>query len=269
MIGVSERKNGDRSEALLGAPGVGKGTYASRLCPLLKMDHIAAGDLIRDEIKGGTAIGKEVKAIAEAGKLVPDELVTGLVADHLERGVPDRPLFVLAHSMGALLALLLLDRDPRFHGAILNGTPYRIPDHIARSSRVAAQILGGVLPWLPLQRFFDATRATSDPAIHAEVLADPLIYKGWMRAGTGKALLGALSEAHQVVPGLRVPLLITHGGIDRTVPMDASARLHAASGSPDKELHVFDGLLHEVHNEPDRDVVIGRWATWMKRRVKG
>ena len=45
----------------LGAPGVGKGTYATRISKLMKIPHISAGDLVRDEIKRGTALGKEVR----------------------------------------------------------------------------------------------------------------------------------------------------------------------------------------------------------------
>ena len=156
------------------------------------------------------------------------------VTDALEHRVPDKPLFVLAHSMGALLAILLLTRDSRFSGAILNGTPLKVPDSISPASRLVARAVGGALPWLPVQPFFDATRATRDPAVHAASLSDPWIYKGWMRAGTGKTLLRALAEVDEAVPRLRIPLLITHGALDRTVAPEASARLHAAAGSADK-----------------------------------
>jgi adenylate kinase len=68
---------------LLGAPGAGKGTYSKRLAPILNIPHIAAGDLVRDEIKRGTVIGKTIKDLTEAGQLVPDQTITGLIGDHL------------------------------------------------------------------------------------------------------------------------------------------------------------------------------------------
>lgn len=58
----------------LGAPGVGKGTYASRVAKQMKIPHVSMGDLVRAEIKGETAIGKEMRALAAAGALVPDEI---------------------------------------------------------------------------------------------------------------------------------------------------------------------------------------------------
>lgn len=63
----------------LGAPGVGKGTYASRISLILGIPHIATGDLFRDEIREGTELGKEAKEYMESGELVPDELVIDML----------------------------------------------------------------------------------------------------------------------------------------------------------------------------------------------
>jgi adenylate kinase len=64
---------------LLGAPGAGKGTLAGALKDQLGVHHISTGDLIRLEIKGGTAIGLEIKRYVESGGLVPDEVVTRMI----------------------------------------------------------------------------------------------------------------------------------------------------------------------------------------------
>jgi len=72
-----------RNLVLLGPPGAGKGTLSDILKVEEKLAHISTGDIIRAEIKAGTELGKQVKAIAESGKLVPDELVAGLVAKRL------------------------------------------------------------------------------------------------------------------------------------------------------------------------------------------
>lgn len=73
----------------LGAPGVGKGTYASRMAKLMGVPHIAMGDLVRGEIKEGTARGKEMQALAASGKLVPDALVLDILRARIERGAKD------------------------------------------------------------------------------------------------------------------------------------------------------------------------------------
>ncbi|KAJ0392469.1 hypothetical protein ATCC90586_012049 [Pythium insidiosum] len=59
----------------LGAPGAGKGTYASRISPLLQIPTISTGDLVRHEIKHNTELGRKIKAYNDRGALVPDEII--------------------------------------------------------------------------------------------------------------------------------------------------------------------------------------------------
>lgn len=68
----------------LGAPGVGKGTFASLLCKAWKIPHISTGDIIRDAIRRGTPEGLECRALAERGELVNDELVIAIVEARLD-----------------------------------------------------------------------------------------------------------------------------------------------------------------------------------------
>lgn len=68
---------------LLGAPGVGKGTYARRLEPVLQARHVVAGDLVRTEIKQRSPVGLEIAALAARGDLVPDRVVLDLLRSHL------------------------------------------------------------------------------------------------------------------------------------------------------------------------------------------
>ena len=67
----------------LGAPGVGKGTQAQRLAAEEGIPQISTGEILRDAVKRGTALGKQAKSYMEAGKLVPDEVVIGLIRDTL------------------------------------------------------------------------------------------------------------------------------------------------------------------------------------------
>lgn len=68
---------------LLGAPGAGKGTQASKIAEKYKLLHISTGDIFRANIKGGTEIGKLAKSFIDAGKLVPDEVTFDIVRDRL------------------------------------------------------------------------------------------------------------------------------------------------------------------------------------------
>jgi len=68
---------------LLGAPGAGKGTQASKIKEKFGILHISTGDIFRANIKGGTEIGKLAKSYIDAGKLVPDSVTCDIVKDRL------------------------------------------------------------------------------------------------------------------------------------------------------------------------------------------
>lgn len=68
---------------LLGPPGVGKGTAAGILSKKYNLPHISTGNMLRDAVSKGTPLGKEAKEFMDAGKLVPDELVTKMVKERV------------------------------------------------------------------------------------------------------------------------------------------------------------------------------------------
>ena len=69
---------------LFGAPGAGKGTQSALLVERLNMRHISTGDLFRAHVKQATSLGTAAKSYMDAGKLVPDEIVLGMVEDVLK-----------------------------------------------------------------------------------------------------------------------------------------------------------------------------------------
>ena len=68
---------------LLGAPGAGKGTQAERLCKQLNIPTISTGNILRTAIKDGTPTGLKAKSYMDAGKLVPDEVIIGIITERL------------------------------------------------------------------------------------------------------------------------------------------------------------------------------------------
>jgi len=70
---------------LFGPPGSGKGTYASRLTGILGVPHISTGDMVREEIKAQTDLGKKIREYSDKGELVPDEIIIELLAKRLSK----------------------------------------------------------------------------------------------------------------------------------------------------------------------------------------
>lgn len=69
---------------LFGPPGSGKGTQAEKLIDKYKLVHISTGDLLRAEIAANSPLGREAKSFMDAGKLVPDEVVIGMISKKLD-----------------------------------------------------------------------------------------------------------------------------------------------------------------------------------------
>jgi len=68
---------------LLGAPGAGKGTQAEKICEKLNIPAISTGNIIREALRSGTEMGLKAKSYMDEGKLVPDEVVIGIIKDRL------------------------------------------------------------------------------------------------------------------------------------------------------------------------------------------
>ena len=70
---------------ILGPQGSGKGTQAQRIAASYEVPHIATGDMLREAMAAGTELGRRVRPIYDAGELVPDELMIGLIRERLEQ----------------------------------------------------------------------------------------------------------------------------------------------------------------------------------------
>ena len=68
---------------LLGAPGAGKGTQAEVIAEHLSIPTISTGNIIREALKSGTEMGRKAKEYMDAGKLVPDDIVIGIIQERL------------------------------------------------------------------------------------------------------------------------------------------------------------------------------------------
>jgi adenylate kinase len=112
---------------LLGPPGAGKGTQAERLQQDFALAHISTGDMLRAQVAEGTELGVQAKRYMDAGELVPDEVILGMIAARID--APDaREGFLLDgfprnSSQAEALARTLADSGRRLTGALLIDVP--------------------------------------------------------------------------------------------------------------------------------------------------
>jgi len=100
---------------LLGPPGAGKGTQASRLEDEHGMVQLSTGDMLRAAVKAGTEVGLQAKALMDAGELVPDEVVSGIIGDKLDELGPEQGVIFDGYprtaAQAASLDEILADRN--------------------------------------------------------------------------------------------------------------------------------------------------------------
>jgi adenylate kinase len=70
---------------LFGAPGAGKGTLADKIKKMMPVVHVSTGDLLRENVRGGTEVGKKAKEFMDQGKLVPDDIVIAMVKERIAK----------------------------------------------------------------------------------------------------------------------------------------------------------------------------------------
>lgn len=112
---------------LLGPPGVGKGTQAVRLAEELYAAHVSTGDLLRAARREGTELGRKAQAFMDAGELVPDDLILGLVREHLSDIDPETDVlfdgFPRTTAQADGLDRVLADLDRSVDGVVLFEAP--------------------------------------------------------------------------------------------------------------------------------------------------
>lgn len=104
---------------LLGPPGAGKGTQATRLVDAYAMVQLSTGDMLRAAVKAGTPTGLKAKAVMEAGELVSDDIVSGIIGDALDE-LPDDTGVIFDGYPRTLAQALALDTILRDRGRLLH-----------------------------------------------------------------------------------------------------------------------------------------------------
>ncbi len=180
---------------------------------------------------------------------------------------PAAPLFLLGHSMGGLIAAHhLVDRQRGLEGAILSGPAVGIEHGAPPLTALLARIASLLAPSAGVYGV-DAGGISKDPAVVEAYVNDPLVHRGKASARLMAEMLRASKRVSAEAHTIRLPLVAVHGADDRLVEAHRTRRLFERLGSDDKTLHVYDGLYHEVFNEPERARVLADVERWLEARA--
>jgi lysophospholipase len=179
---------------------------------------------------------------------------------------PELALFLLGHSMGGAISLrYAMAHQDRLTGLILSAPLAEVEGRSA--AKTAGRLIGAILPALPVTRI-DPALVSRDPAVVAAYRSDPLVHHGPIAAGTAAEFVRHVDSLSADVAAIRVPTLILYGTADR-LAAPAGARMVAERiGAPDVRIVPYEGLYHEILNEPERDRVLHEIVAWIGERVQ-
>jgi alpha-beta hydrolase superfamily lysophospholipase len=197
-------------------------------------------------------------AVADVGTLL------GIAAR--ESGGGARP-FLFGHSMGGCIALAFATRRQHEICGLLVSAPVAVLEAASPAQRFAGRVLSTVAPKLGVYSI-DSRTVSRDAEVVRDYDADPLNHHGRLPARTVHELAEEVDRFPETIPGITIPLLVQVGSADELVPPAASELVYERATAEDKTIKVYDGLYHEILNEPERDVVVADMLAWLDAHAR-
>jgi acylglycerol lipase len=187
--------------------------------------------------------------------------------DDVRANYPGLPLFIYGHSMGSLITTLYLQQNQAaVDGWMSSGSPLWIDQAVPAPVRLLLRGLSRVVPKLGVIPV-NAELISRDPAVVAAYNADPYVNHEKVKLAMVTAFNRALEQARGGLGHITIPTLILYGTADTLTPPKGSEILYEGIASADKERIPYDGLLHELHNEPEQDIVLARVGEWLDAHI--
>jgi alpha-beta hydrolase superfamily lysophospholipase len=183
-----------------------------------------------------------------------------------EKHFPQLPRFLYGHSLGGNLVLnYVLSRKPEFKGVVTTGPWLRLAFEPPRFKIILAQITNYIWPSFSQKSGLDTKALSHDLEVVYAYENDPLGHdhvSARMFNGIYQAGQWALEHASE----FSLPLLLMHGGDDKLTSVEAS-REFADKITKNCTLKIWDGLYHEIHNEPEKEEVFKFLIDWLDKEV--
>jgi alpha-beta hydrolase superfamily lysophospholipase len=197
-----------------------------------------------------------------------DQDLRKMVESIRERSKPES-LFLIAHSMGGLIALRYLARtNGKIDGAVISAPLIEVAVPVPAHKLMIARVGARMAPRMRLDNEINPAVLSRDPEVGRAYAADPLVNRKvstkWFAEATR-----AMGEVARWAPQIKTPILVMHGTEDRLASVDATKRLFEKIGASDKELVIYPGFYHELFNEPEKQEVYDRVTEWMGKRGPG
>lgn len=220
--------------------------------------HEAGIGTYRFDHRGHGKSEGECAYLADYNELLDD---TNVIVDKAIEENPDKPVFLLGHSMGGLTVSLYGAKytDKKLAGIITSGAL------VSTEKNLFAQVPGDLDPHIQLPNELGDGVCSVDE-VRDWYAKDPLNRKSFA-VGLVYACLKGLEWYKDAVSKFAYPVLITHGEKDGLVGLHNSPWLFEHISSTDKQMKIYGNLFHEIMNEYCRDEVIDDYIRWMENRI--
>jgi alpha-beta hydrolase superfamily lysophospholipase len=179
---------------------------------------------------------------------------------------PVQHLILLGHSMGGLIALDYSIRPGTTLDGLVLSAPAACPGDVSKAKLAVGRVLSVVAPNAGVLRL-PLNRISRDQAVVDAYNNDPLVFRTPIRARLGAEMLDAMDRVDAALPAMRMPLLVMQGTADGLVDPGCGPHVYERAGSPDKTLKMYEGLWHEIFNEPERDRVLADLTAWLQAHL--
>ncbi|CAN0907251.1 Caffeoylshikimate esterase [Linum grandiflorum] len=195
---------------------------------------------------------------------------TGAFLEKIKSEHPGVPCFLFGHSTGGAVVLKAASY-PRIQvmveGIVLTSPALRV--------KPAHPIVAAVAPIFslvaPRFQFKGANKrgipVSRDPAALLAKYSDPLVYTGPIRVRTGHEILRISSFLMRNIKSVTVPFFVLHGTADRVTDPLASQDLYNEAASKYKDIRLYDGFLHDLLFEPEREEIAEEIINWMEKKL--
>lgn len=179
----------------------------------------------------------------------------------------DTPIFLLGHSMGGLIAAhLLLGHQDKFVGAMLSAAAIQSPQEPPAWQVGIITLIAKLFPKAGMLQL-DASGISKDPVVVDTYMNDPLVSKDKLSANFLLEMTNTMEAVKKNANQINLPILIMHGTADTMTAPSGSELLHAQCSSSDKTLRLYDGLFHEIFNEPEQKRVLSDVIDWLQNHA--
>ncbi|MBI5347912.1 MAG: lysophospholipase [Chloroflexi bacterium] len=188
-----------------------------------------------------------------------------LVIADAKKDQPNKKLFLYGHSMGGNITLnYALRRADGITGVMVSGSQLRLAFQPSAFQVALGRGMANLIPSFSQKVNLDINTISRDQAVRDAYRADPL-RSGVISAKLFVESMNASDYAFAHAVEIKLPVLLLHGGSDGLIDPKGSEEFVQRVGIPDKKFKRYEGLYHEIHNEPEKQIVFNDMIEWLNQ----